>query len=530
MDKAEKESKEIYDYIIIGSGFGGSVSALRLSEKGYKVLVIEKGRRYTAKDFPKTNWNLKKYLWLPSFKFYGILKLTFFRHVGVLSGVGVGGGSLVYANTLPRPHKDFYSGGNWAGLADWEKELEPHYVTAEKMLGATKNPKYFDADIALEKAARSLGKESEFNAPNVAVYFGTPNKEVEDPYFAGKGPKRTGCTFCGKCMTGCPKNAKNTLDKNYLYLAQQLGAKIFAEKLVKKVSPCKIGGYEVFYENSTSWFRKNRKSVKAKGIIFSGGVLGTNRLLLDMKAKSILPKLSLQIGNHIRTNNENLSLIASKDSNLNMSKGIAIGSIFPPSKDSHVEAVRYGAGSNFWKIPIIPMVYGRNVLSRIFKLIKEFVLYPLDWLGLYFKKDFAKRTVILLFMQHLDSTIKFKRGWFNLISTVSTGVKPTPFIPLAKEVAESVAKSVNGKAYMMSTDILTGAPSTAHILGGAVIGKDVNSGVIDVNQKVFGYANMYVCDGSAMSANPGVNPSITITAMTERVMSKIPPKSEASKT
>ena len=514
---------DFYDYIIIGSGFGGSVSALRLSEKGYKVLVIEKGKWYDNKDFANSNWDLKKWLWLPAFRLFGILKLTFFKHVSVLSGVGVGGGSLVYANTLPRPNREFYNSGNWAELADWESELKPHYATAEKMLGAIKNPKFFDADLILQKVAQKVGKSAEFEAPKVAVFFGIPDLEVDDPYFNGDGPARSGCKFCGQCMTGCPYNAKNTLDKNYLYLAQKNGTDILAEKLVTSVRK-NNDIYEVEFRSSMRIFKKAKRTVMTKGVIFSGGVLGTVRLLADMKAKKSLPNLSSQVGCHIRTNNENLSLIVSKKKELDLSKGVAIGSIFPPNKDGHVEAVRYGKGSDFWKIPTIPMVYGKNVFVRVCRLIKELLFHPLDWIGMYFKKDYANKTVILLFMQHLDSTISLTRGWFNLRSKVSEGTRPTPFIPMAKTIADHVAKEINGKAFMMSTDVITGAPSTAHILGGAVIGKDAASGVIDIDQKVFGYDNMYVCDGSAMSANPGVNPSLTITAMTERVMSKIPKK------
>ena len=517
-----------YDYIIVGSGFGGSVSALRLSEKGYKVLVIEKGKWYKANDFPKTNWNLKKWLWLPPFKMFGILKMTFLRHVNILSGVGVGGGSLVYANTLPIPKSEFFKSGNWKGLADWENELKPHYKVAEKMLGATKNPKFFDADLALQRVAQKMNRSNEFEAPNVSVFFSKTDVEVKDPYFGGEGPDRKGCTFCGQCMTGCPNNAKNSLDKNYLFLAQNKGAKVLAERLVTSVKPIEnydgSSGYIVEYKDATSYFNKGKNHFKTKGVIFSGGVLGTVRLLLDMKANKYLPKLSDEVGNHIRTNNENLSLITSKNKDIDLSKGVAIGSIFPPDVDGHVEAVRYGAGSNFWKILIIPMVFGNNIFIRIIKLLKELFLRPWGWLGNYFKKDYAQRTVILLFMQHLDSTIKLKRGWFNLSSKVSFGSKPTPFIPMAKVIADKVAEEINGKAFMMSTDILTGAPSTAHILGGSVIGKDRYSGVINSKQKVFGYKNMYVCDGSAMSANPGVNPSLTISAMTERTMSFIPSK------
>lgn len=512
-----------FDYVIIGSGFGGSVSALRLSEKGYKVLVIEKGKWYHNKDFPKTNWNLKKWLWLPALRCYGILKMSFFRHVGVLSGVGVGGGSLVYANTLPRPKSEFFTSGNWAGLADWENELNPHYELAEKMLGANKSPKFFDADRSLQKIAQGMGKLNVFRSPNVAVFFGEPNVEVNDPYFKGQGPRRSGCNFCGQCMTGCPHNAKNTLDKNYLYLAQNNGAQILSEKKVTIVEESD-SGYRIHFENSTALFLKNKKSIHVRGVVFSGGVLGTVRLLLDMKIKKYLPKLSSQVGMHIRTNNENLSLVTTKDAHLNMSKGVAIGSIFPPDADGHIEAVRYGHGSNFWKLFMVPMIFGKSFMIRILRLFLELIKNPIDWLGIYFKKDFANRTVILLFMQHLDSTIQLKRGLFNLKSNVSSGSKPTPFIPMAKVLADKMAKEINGKSFMSNTDVLMGAPTTAHILGGAVIGMDAAKGVIDIDQKVFGYNNMYVCDGSAMSANPGVNPALTITAMTERAMSHIPVK------
>ncbi|MCK5679013.1 MAG: GMC family oxidoreductase, partial [Flavobacteriaceae bacterium] len=350
--------------------------------------------------------------------------------------VGVGGGSLVYANTLPIPKSEFFNSGNWKGLADWENELKPFYTVAEKMLGATKNPKFYDADITLQKVAQQMGRSNEFEAPKVSVFFGKSNVAVKDPFFNGEGPDRVGCNFCGQCMTGCPHNAKNSLDKNYLYLAQKKGAKVIAEKLVTSVkllddTNSKFG-YIVDFKDSTSYFNKGIGSVITKGVIFSGGVLGTIRLLLNMKAKKNLPNLSEEVGNYIRTNNENLSLITTRDKNIDLSKGIAIGSIFSPDKDGHIEAVRYGAGSNFWKILIIPMVFGKNVGIRIFQLLKELVFHPTVWIGNYFRKDYAKRTIILLFMQHLDSTIKLKRGWFNLSSKLSSGLKPTPFIPMAK--------------------------------------------------------------------------------------------------
>ena len=342
-----------YDYIIIGSGFGGSVSALRLAEKGYNILLIEKGKRYQPSDFPKTNWNLKKWLWLPSLRFFGFFKMTFLRHVAMISGVGFGGGSLVYANTLPRPRDEFFNSGNWSGLCNWKDELESHYQMAEKMLGATVNPKLFDSDIALKKVAEAFGKGEQFEPTKVAVFFGEPEKTVDDPFFNGEGPERSGCTHCGSCMTGCRQNAKNTLDKNYLYLAQKKGIDVLIEKQVVDVKPFKnidgSDGYIVTCRDSTSFLIKRKLTIKTKGVIFAGGVLGTVRLLLNLKNK-YLPNLSNQVGKYIRTNNESLIFVSSTDTSKNFSEGVAIGSIFPVDENSHLEPVRYGSGSGFWKV------------------------------------------------------------------------------------------------------------------------------------------------------------------------------------
>ncbi len=515
-----------YDYVIIGSGFGGSVSALRLSEKGYKVLVIEKGKWWKPDDFPKTNWNIRKWLWIPSLRFFGFFKMTFLRHVGILSGVGVGGGSLVYANTLPRPKEAFFKTGSWAGLADWQKELEPFYAEAEKMLGATTNPKLFDADNALKQVARQMGHEKEFVPTDVAVFFGEPEKIIPDPFFGGRGPERSGCTHCGACMTGCRHNAKNTLDKNYLWLAIKNGVEVMAEHLVTAVKPLRAAdgseGYTITYKKVSGFFAQN-KTVKAKGVIMAGGVLGTVRLLLDMKSKG-LPNLSGKTGDDIRTNNESLILVHSKQKDKNFSEGVAIGSIFPPDKDSHVEPVRYGSGSGFFKLMGVPMIFGKNGFIRTIKLFGRFIAHPVSSFRIYFSKNFAEESVILLFMQHLDSTLKFKKGWFNLGSRVSTGKAPSSFIPRAKELANRTSEVTDGKPFVMATEVFFGIPTTAHILGGAVIGGTSDTGVIDSKHQVFGYKNLLVCDGSAISANPGVNPSLTITAMTERAMSLIPNK------
>jgi len=519
-----------YDYLVVGSGFGGSVSALRLKEKGYTVLVVEKGRRWKAEEFPETNWNLRKWLWLPTLRFHGIMKMTFMRHVGIWSGVGVGGGSLTYANTLPRPRDAFFQTGSWAGVAEWKKELKPHYAEAERMLGATENPGLYDSDEALRAVARKLGKSKQFEATRVSVFFGEPEQEVPDPYFNGEGPRRKGCNFCGGCMTGCRYDAKNSLDKNYLYLAEKAGAEVLPEMKVIRVQPLDNGtdsGYEPGERGYRIWIRdtsgliKRRKALTAGGVILAGGVLGTVRLLLNMAGRH-LPGLSEQLGADIRTNNESLSTVHSTQKEKDFSKGVAIGSIFPPDEDSHVEAVRYGSGSGFWRLLGVPMVSGRSVLSRILKLIWSFLSRPRPPLRAYASRDFAKESFTLLFMQHLDSTLRFKRGLVNLRSTISSGEAPSANIPLARSVSEATSAEVDGHPFVATSEGILGTPLTAHILGGCVIGRDASEGVIDRDHQVFGYKNLYVCDGSAVSANPGVNPALTITAMTERAMSKIP--------
>ena len=512
-----------YDYIIIGSGFGGSVAALRLAEKGYKVLVLEKGKWLTAKDFPPTNWHLKKWLWLPALRFFGLFKLTVFRHVAILSGVGVGGGSLVYANTLPVPKAKFFSAETWAHLADWETELKPFYQIALRMLGAAPNPRLEIGDVALQKLAQSIGKEKYFAPTNVAVYFGQPGVTVQDPYFNGAGPARTGCIYCGGCMLGCRHNSKNTLDKNYLYFAQRHGAKIQAESEVYDVLPfANAAGYRVKWKSSTAVYQK-KGEWSSRGVVFAGGVLGTVSLLLKLRESS-LPNLSGQIGARIRTNSESLIGVTTFDHQKNFSEGIAIGSILHTDENSHLEPVRYSAGSGFWRIFMSPLVHGKNALSRAAKVIFDFLNYPRQNLKTYFVDDWSKRTQILLFMQTLDSTLRFSRGRWGMKSEMDTGEVPTAFIPEAKSLAEHYAQIVDGKPTALATETLLGIPTTAHILGGAVMGKDRSEGVIDKDNRVFGYENMYVCDGSMISANPGVNPSLTITALTERAMSKIPPK------
>jgi cholesterol oxidase len=514
--------KEIYDFVIIGSGFGGSVSALRLTEKGYSVLVIEKGKHFEPSDFPQTNWNLRKWLWVPKLRFFGIQKFTFLRHASVLSGVGVGGGSLVYANTLAKPKSAFFRQGSWAKLDEWENELNPYYELAWKMLGSSVNPVLADSDLALQELARKLGRPDLFSPTRVGVFFGEPDVEVKDPYFDGKGPGRTGCTHCGACMTGCRHNAKNTLDKNYLYLARQLGAEILSEHRVTSVIP--MGdqgseGYVVKFRKSTVLF-PSQKSVKARSVVFAGGVLGTVPLLLKLR-KTTMPGLSHRIGDMVRTNNETLIICTTTDKNLDLYKGIAIGSIYEPDENSYIEPVRYGKGSGFWRITMLPMVSEKNPFRRIFQLIITPFKSPLAWLKVFFVRDFGRSSTVLLFMQYLDSTLKLRTGALRIKTRIEKGTAPTPFIPEAHKLARDFSEIINGKPQIMVNEVLAGIPSTAHILGGACMSDSPENGVIDKENRVFGYDNLFVFDGSMISANPGVNPSLTITAMTERGMSRI---------
>jgi len=520
-------SQNTYDYVIIGLGFGGSVSALRLSEKGYKVLVIEKGKWFKPDDFPRSNWQLRKWLWLPSLKMFGLFKMTIFRHVTIFSGVGVGGGSLVYANTLPVPKRPFFKSASWAHLADWERELKAHYATALKMVGATRTPHVFDGDHVLKSIAQDLGKEKDYEHTKVAVYFGKPGVTVKDPYFKGRGPDRTGCIYCGGCMLGCSHNAKNTLDKNYLYLAQQNGAEILAEHEVIDVRQVADDGlrYEITYKNSTKYFSQAKK-IKAAGVIFAGGVLGTLKLLLSLKAKGSLPKISDRLGYGIRTNSESLHGVTTERRDLNFAKGVAIGSILNVDDHTHLEVVRYPEGSGFFRLAVVPAVAGSNFFVRLGRIVWQYLRHPLKYLKAMAVPDWAKYTQIMLFMQSLDSTLRLKRGWLRMKTALDTGKAPTSALPMANELAQRFAEKTQGTVQKLASESLLGITSTAHILGGCCMGDSSETGVIDSKNRVFGYENMYVCDGSMISANIGVNPSLTIMALTERAMSFIPRKAK----
>ena len=515
-----------YDYIIIGSGFGGSVAALRLAEKGYRVLVIEKGKWLTGDDFPKTNWNLKRWLWLPALRFFGLFKMTFFRHVLVLSGVGVGGGSLVYANTLAMPKPAFFKADTWARLTDWATELKPFYQTALAMLGAAPNPCLQVGDLALQRLAHQIGQANHFEPTTVGVYFGESDKTVPDPYFDGRGPTRTGCRFCGGCMLGCRYNAKNTLDKNYLHLAQQRGVVIQAEAEVYDVRPLNpdgAAGYRLYWRSSCSiWAKKG--TYTCQSVVFAGGVLGTVKLLLTLKRAS-LPHLSDRLGYGVRTNSESLLGVTALDRDTVFSDGVAIGAILHTDDHSHLEAVRYSAGAGFWRLLQLPLAPGQNLLVRLGKIVTDFIRHPVDNFKVVFVDDWAKRTQILLFMQTINSQLRLSKTWFGLQTALTDGQPPTAFLPEAITLAQKYGRLVHAKPTTLLTETLLGIPATAHILGGAVMGQTPAEGVIDKDHHVFGYQNMFICDGSAISANPGVNPALTILALTERAVSKIPPQS-----
>ena len=530
-----------YDCIIIGSGFGGSVSALRLAEKGYSVLVIEKGRRFRPEDFPKTNWDFKHYMWRPELGMRGILQMSFFEHVTVLHGVGVGGGSLGYANTLPTPSESFFTRDSWAHLADWQTELGPHYETAIAMLGAAENPHETPHDRALLDIARDLGRESQYARARVGVFFGKSGHRVADPYFHGRGPERVGCTHCGACMTGCRVGAKNTLDRNYLYLAEQLGVRVLAETEVTAVRP--RPGVEASYVVETrssmrpvlpGFGGRRGRTFSADRVIFAAGVLGTVPLLLRLRADAdALPELSARVGDSVRTNNEALIGIIAPDCPHDLTEGVTISSILHTDEHSHLEPVHFGKGSDMWRALALPHAPDERLLTRLGKALVGYGKAPRQWLQVLTRPDLSEKLMTLLYMRTLESTLSLRlegRRRKRLVTVLDDPDKaPKAFMDEANDLADRFIQKLGGGVQVtLLTELLRGSPSTAHILGGASMGSDADSGVIDSEHRVFGYDGLYVIDGSSVSANPGVNPSLTITALAERAMSLIPAKNRAA--
>lgn len=521
----------MWDYIVVGSGFGGSVSALRLVEAGHRVLLLEKGRRFSAEDFPTTNWDLRRWMWAPALGLRGPFKMTFLPHLTAVSGVGVGGGSLVYANTLPTPGPGFFQSPSWADLADWESELTPHYATARRMLGATRNHMLTDPDRVLRNVAERVGQAEDYGPTEVGVYFGKPGVTVPDPYFGGEGPPRTGCIGCGGCMLGCRYGSKNTLDKNYLYLAEKRGLVIRAESKVDWVRPATDpDGYWVEVLEGS-----DRRIERTRNVVFSGGVLGTVPLLLKLRESAQgLPLLSSRVGSMVRTNSESLIGVTTSRRDLDMSRGIAIGSIFQTDEHSHLEPVRYPAGSNFFRMLTTPHIPGHTWLERLKNTVKILRERPRPAVRAWLTWDISRTTMIMLYMRSLEGHLKLHLGrspWTGyargMVTSLEDGPTPTCSIPEATELAEKIAEEVEGFPQSLITETLLGIPTTAHILGGCCMGRSAEEGVIDADHRLFGYQGLYVADGSAVSANPGVNPSLTITAMAERAMERLTKSSAA---
>ena len=515
-----------FDALIIGSGFGGSVSALRLTEKGYRVGVLEAGKRFGSGDFPKTNWDVRKFLWFPRLGMRGIQRMSLLKDVLVLSGAGVGGGSLVYANTLYEPHDAFYEDPQWRDVTDWKTELAPYYHLAGRMLGVEENPTHTPADEVALKIATRWGVEDTFRPTPVGVYFGESGVEAPDPYFGGAGPARSGCVECGGCMVGCRHNAKNSLDKNYLFLAEQAGAEVHPEHEVVGLEPLPSGGYLVTTQRPGAWIQRNRRRFTASEVVFSAGALGTTRLLLELAENGSLPHLSERVGDVVRTNSEAVLGATARSTDVDYSTGVAITSSFHPEPRTHIEPVRYSKGSNVMGLLATVLTDGGGTIPRQLRFLWNVIRHPFAFVRSLSVRRWAERSVILLVMQSYDNSLKVlrKRGWFGtrLTSQPSTGEPHPSYIPIANEAARVAAEVMDGFPGSSLNEVLLDVPTTAHILGGACVGGSPERGVIDPYHRVYGYEGLHVVDGSAIGANLGVNPSLTITAMAERAMALWP--------
>ncbi|HEY8372271.1 MAG TPA: GMC family oxidoreductase [Pseudonocardiaceae bacterium] len=521
-----------YDVVVVGSGFGGSVAALRLTEKGYRVAVIEAGRRFADHEFPKTSWDLRRFLWAPKLGCYGIQRIHLLRNVLILAGSGVGGGSLVYANTLYRPPKPFYTDRQWAHITDWEAELAPYYDRAGRMLGVVTNPTTTPADRVIRDVAEEMGVGHTYRPTPVGVYFGRPGERVEDPYFGGAGPDRTGCTQCGACMTGCRVGAKNTLVKNYLYFAERAGATVLPLTTVTALRPRPDGSWEVHTERSGAWVRKRRRVITAGQVVLAAGAWGTQNLLHRMRDSGILPKLSPKLGELTRTNSE--AIVGAKADHIpadgDFTQGVAITSSFYPEPHTHIEPVRYGKGSNAMGLLQTVATRGDSAKPRWYQWLEFMLRHPVRGIRALSVRHWSERTVILLVMQSLDNSITtfLRRGLFGrrrLTSRQGHGEPNPTWIPAGYEASQRVARRIGGLAGGSWSEIFN-VPLTAHFIGGCVIGEDDRHGVIDPYHRVHNYPTLSVVDGSAISANLGVNPSLTITAQAERAFAMWPNKGE----
>jgi cholesterol oxidase len=520
-----------HDWLVIGSGFGGSVSALRLREKGYSVVVLEAGRRFADHELPRSTWDVRRYFWAPRLGMHGILRLTTFRDVAVLSGAGVGGGSLGYANTLYRAPDRFYADEQWATLKDWRAALAPHYDEAERMLGVAEVVADDPADELLREYGREIGADRTYAKTRVGVYFGTPGETVPDPYFGGEGPARTGCVLCGRCMVGCPYNAKNTLVKNYLWFAERAGVEIEPGRTVVDIRPLGAAGgsdgYAVTSQRTGAWLRRDRRVHRVRGVVVAAGALGTNRLLARCRLGGSLPRISARLGELVRTNSEALLAVTLPDGGPDLTKRVAISSSVYPDPDTHIETVTYGrAGGAMYSLFTVLVGDGTRI-TRPLRLAGALLRHPLRALRTLNPFGWSRNTIIVLVMQTLDNALALRARrlpWGGVwLRTEQDPDRPNPtFIPVANAFAAWLAQRTGGIAQSSILEAAANIPSTAHILGGAVIAPDASRGVVDAAQRVFGYENLLVCDGSAIPANVGVNPSLTITALAEHAMSLVP--------
>jgi cholesterol oxidase len=499
-----------YDVVVVGSGFGGSVTALRLAEKGYRVGVLEAGRRFTPETLPRTSWDLRGFLWAPRLGLRGMQRITLLKDIVVLSAAGVGGGSLVYANTLYQPPTPVFDDPRWPRITDWARELEPHYAMASRMLGVTVQPSMTPSDEVIRSVAQDMGAGRTFRRTPVGVFFGEPGKTVPDPYFGGAGPDRTGCIECGNCMIGCRFGAKNRLDLNYLHLAERSGAVIHPETTAKALRPTSHG-----WRITTS-----RGTFEAGQVVLAAGVLGTQRLLHAMKDTGVLPHISDRLGALTRTNSEALlGAQATRVPPRTFATGVAITSSFHPDPDTHIEPVRYGPGSNAMGLLTTLLVDGGGKVPRPVRFLAQALRHPVLLARSLSNRRWSERTIIVLVMQSLDNSLtvrRTRRGW---LTTGPGHGKPHPrWIPVGHEAVRRIAEKIDGHPGGSVGDVFD-IPMTAHILGGATIGDSAETGVVDAYHRVYGCPGLHVVDGSAVPANLGVNPALTITALAERAMS-----------
>lgn len=525
-----------WDFAVIGSGFGGSVAALRLAEKGYRVLVLEQGERLDPARIARADKRMADFVWEPRAGMFGYFAQHIFRHVGIVGGVGVGGGSLVFGGVLLEPGEAFFQDPAWAGLGvDWRAELAPHYATAARMLGRAQTPDHGVMDDYLQRTAEALGASESFGPTPNAIYFGRAGASGEldpDPYFDGRGPARKACTRCGRCLTGCPEGSKNSLDLNYLHLAEALGVEVRARHRVRRIEP-DGDGYRLHMEDPQT--RTAHPEVRAARVVLAAGVVGTLELLFRSRdLHATLPDVSARLGDHVRTNSEAIVGVLHREAPDDLAHGSAITSHFYLGGKTHITQNRYGPAFNFMRAMAVPMIDDGRPLRRALRTLLATLLRPMRLVGLLRMHDWYRRVTVLTVMQHVDNTLRFRmgRGRFGLgrprlQSVVEGGQRPPSYLPEANRAARVLAEQNGGEPFNQLPESIGNRSITAHILGGCPMGADARQGVIDTDHRLHGHPGIYVVDGAAIPANVGVNPSLTITAMAERAMARIPPRDAA---